>query len=270
MGYLGFLTRIGATITGRRRPASIIKLFQQADQYRRSGRFEEAAELVAQGLRLNPNNISGHLVAAHLHAALRRIEPAKVEFQRVLSLDPSHPRALLGLARIAMEEGDFSTCTESLDRALRLYPDFPEAKALQEAVTGYAVPPPSAPQRQVSTGVSPRVDAFQAPVGSRQLILIRTDGTPVFSQPGDTGKEELATHVAVVSAYASAALARCGLGAFRRGIVDGASETTFLRGGAGLILSLTFPHDVEIGFGLHQTDRLWTSSLQELGLQPSG
>jgi tetratricopeptide (TPR) repeat protein len=270
VGYLGFLTRIGATITSRRRPASIIKLFQQADQYRRSGRFEEAAELVAHGLRLNPNNISGHLVAAHLHVALRRIDPAKVEFQRVLSLDPDHPRALLGLARIAMEEGDFSTCTESLERALLRYPDFPEAKALQDVVIGYAVPSSSPPQRQVPTGVAPRGDVFQAPVGSRQLILIQTDGAPVFSQPGDGRKEELAAHVAQVFRITSAVFTRCGLGAFRRGIVDGASETTFLRGGAGLILSLTFPHDVEIGFGLHQTDRLWTSSLQELGLQPSG
>lgn len=269
MGYLGFLTRIGTAITGGR-PTSIIKLFQQADQYRRSGRFEEAAELVAHGLRLNPNNVSGHLVAAHLHAALRRNEPAKAEFQHVLSRDPDHPRALLGLARIAMEEGDFTACKESLDRALHLYPDFPEAKALQDVMGGYAVPSPSPLQRQVPTGVSPRGEAFQAPVGSRQLILIRTDGTPVFSQPGDNGKEELAAHVAQVFRIASTALTRSGLGAFRRAIVDGASETTFLRGGAGLILSLTFPHDVEIGLGLHQTDRLWTSSLQELGVQSSG
>jgi tetratricopeptide (TPR) repeat protein len=270
VGYLDFLTRIWTTITGHGRPTSTIKLFQQADQYRRAGRFEEAAELVAHGLSLNPNNISGHLVAAHLHAALRRIEPAKVEFQHVLSLDPDHPRALLGLARIAMEEGDFSACKESLDRALHLYPDFPEAKALQDVIPGYAVPSPSPLQRQVPTGVSPRRDAFQAPVGSRQLILIRTDGTPVFSRPGDGGKEELAAHVAQVFRIASAALARSGLGAFRRGMVDGASETTFLRGGDGLILSLTFPNDVEIGFGLHQTDRLWASSLLELGIQPSG
>lgn len=267
---MNFLTRIWTTITGHGRPTSTIKLFQQADQYRRSGRFEEAAELVAHGLRLNPNNISGHLVAAHLHAALRRTEPAKVEFQRVLSLDPDHPRALLGLARIAMEEADFTACTESLDRALHLFPDFPEAKALQDVMGDYAIPSPPPLQRQVSTVVSPRRDAFQAPVGSRQFILIRTDGTPVFSQPGDGRKEELASHVSQVFRIASAALARSGLGAFRRGIVDGASETTFLRGSAGMLLSLTFPHDVELGFGLLQTDRLWTSSLQELGIQPSG
>ena len=51
----------------------------------------------------------------------------------MLSLDPEHPRALLGLARIAFESGEAGTAGQLLERALRVYPDFPEAIALLDA-----------------------------------------------------------------------------------------------------------------------------------------
>jgi len=269
VAFLDFLTRIGTAITGGGRSPSTLELFQQADLYRRQGRFEEGAEIVAHGLRLDPTSLSGHLVAAHLHAALRKIDLAKIEFRQVLALDPFHPRALLGLARIAMEEGDHSSCKESLERALQRYPDFPEAKALQDVISGRSIPPPSPSQRQIPVGLPVRGDRLRAPAGSRNLLVLRTDGTLVVSQSGEgeEGKEALGAHMAQVFRIASATLARSGLGAFRRGVVQWTSETTFLCCDAGLILSLAFPQGVEIGFGFLQTDRLLINSLEELGIR---
>jgi len=37
---------------------------------------------------------------------LRETGQARTSFERVLALEPTHPRALLGLARIALEESD--------------------------------------------------------------------------------------------------------------------------------------------------------------------
>src|SRR5262249_54491310 len=90
---------------GRRRP-TVASLFRRADQQRMDGFYEAAARLLAQGLELAPESSVGHLLMAYLHADLRQADEARAEFERVLALDPYHPRALLGLARIAIEEGD--------------------------------------------------------------------------------------------------------------------------------------------------------------------
>lgn len=267
MGLLSLLSRIWDAVTSFTRPPNAATLFRRADMYRQEGRFEEAAELVAQGLRLAPNNGVGHLLSAYLHLAFRQIGPAKGEFQAVLSLDPYHPRALLGLAKIALEERDLAACRPFLDKALQYYPDFPEAKALQEMVAGWTTAPAAPGQRPIYAGPPLQVEKLKPPAGGREFVLTQADGTLVFSQQGDKDAEDLAAHVTQVYRIASATLGRAGLGALRRGIVQAVTETTFFRSNDKLILALSFPQDVKIGFGLLETDKLWTTSLRELGVR---
>jgi tetratricopeptide (TPR) repeat protein len=135
-----FLERTWSGITGLVKPRSASSLFRLADQYRHEGRYEDAAELITEGLRVSPNIAVGHLLDAYLHVVFREMPAAKASFRRVLALDPYHPRALFGLARIALEEGDIEGCRPFLDRAIQYFPDFPEAKALQEMVATWAAP----------------------------------------------------------------------------------------------------------------------------------
>ena len=100
---MGLLGRVWRAFRGSRRALTSTDCFLLADQSRREGRLEEAASLVAQGMALDPRSVLGHLLAASLHAALRRSAAAKAELTAALALDPRHPRALLGLARIALE-----------------------------------------------------------------------------------------------------------------------------------------------------------------------
>ena len=265
--FLRLLSRIWDAITSLTRPPNPATLFRRADLYRQEGRFEEAADLVAQGLRLSPNNSVGHLLSAYLHLAFRQIGPAKNEFQAVLRLDPYHPRALLGLAKIALEERDIAECRPFLDKALQYYPDFPEARALQEMVAGWSVVAAGPGQAPAYAGPPLQIDRLKPPAGGREFVLTQADGTLVFAQRGDKDAEDLAAHVTQVFRIASATLQRAGLGALRRGIVQAATETSFFRSNDRLILSLSFPHDVKIGFGLLETDKLWTNSLRELGVR---
>ena len=267
VGLLRLLSRIWDAITSFTRPPNAATLFRRADLYRQEGRFEEAAELVAQGLRLAPNNGVGHLLSAYLHLAFRQIGPAKAEFQSVLDLDPYHPRALLGLAKIALEERDLAACRPFLDKALQYYPDFPEARALQEMVSSWAMTPAPAGQRPAYAGPPIQVEKLKPPAGGREFVLTQADGTLVFSQQGDKDAEDLAAHVTQVYRIASATLQRAGLGSLRRGIVQAVTETTFFRSNDRLILALSFPQDVKVGFGLLETDKLWTNSLRELGVR---
>jgi tetratricopeptide (TPR) repeat protein len=249
------------------RPPNAATLFRRADLYRQEGRFEEAAELVAQGLRLAPNNGVGHLLSAYLHLAFRQIGPAKSEFQAVLQVDPYHPRALLGLAKIALEERDLAECRPFLDKALQYYPDFPEARALQEMVAGWTATATALGQQPAYAGPPLQIEKLKPPAGGREFVLTQADGTLVFSQHGDKDAEDLAAHVTQVYRIASATLHRAGLGALRRGVVQAATETSFFRSNDRFILALSFPQDVKIGFGLLETDKLWTNSLRELGVR---
>ena len=107
-------------------------MFRQAQRLRDQGRFEDAAELVTDALIYEPGSVVGHLLAGSLHMTLRETGQARTAFERVLALEPTQPRALLGLARISLEDGDAGTCRDLLSRALARYPDFPEARALLE------------------------------------------------------------------------------------------------------------------------------------------
>src|SRR5512134_3453978 len=112
---LVILTRIwkrGRSRRGGRRSPMTVRILRQASRYRDEGRFEEAADLVETGLRLDPDNLVGLLLAGSLHTVFREMHLAKTAFARVLSIDRAHPRALLGLARIALEEAKPGTCTE--------------------------------------------------------------------------------------------------------------------------------------------------------------
>jgi tetratricopeptide (TPR) repeat protein len=249
-----FLERTWSGLTGLVRPRSAASLFRLADQYRHEGRYEEAADLIAEGLRLAPNISVGHLLDAYLHVVFRDMPAAKESFRRVLALDPYHPRALFGLARIALEEGDIEGCRPFLDRAIQYFPDFPEAKALQEMVATWSAPAVAAPAAvgTIST------DRLRPPPGARDLILTHTDGTLVFAQGSEERQRQLAQHMIQVYRIASATLARAGLGPLRRGVVEGASEMTFLRSDGGVILGVALPRDIDVGAGLVQVGRLWT------------
>ena len=249
-----FLERTWSGLTGLVRPRSAASLFRLADQYRHEGRYEDAAELIADGLRLAPNIAVGHLLDAYLHVVFRDMTAAKESFRRVLALDPYHPRALFGLARIALEEGDIEGCRPFLDRAIQYFPDFPEAKALQEMVATWSAPAVATPAAvgTIST------DRLRPPPGARDLILTHTDGTLVFAQGSEERQRQLAQHLTQVYRIASATLARAGLGPLRRGVVEGASEMSFLRSDGGVILGVALPREIEVGAGLVQVGRLWT------------
>ena len=237
---------------GRRRtPADF---FGQADRLRREGRYPEAATLVASGLALDPTSVTGHLLAAYLHVAQRTIEPAKREFRWVLGRDPVHPRALLGLARIALEEGDLVGCRECLTSALRAYPDFPEARAVLDAL---AAPPAS----DAPAAAPPRLERLRMPGAARGLVVVDARGRALAERPASA---DAAPRLARLAGLAGAALQRAGFGPLRRAIVDDREQTEFVRADGVLTLALALPRTTQITQGLLEVNRLWAAAGQEV------
>jgi tetratricopeptide (TPR) repeat protein len=252
MGITTLLGRTWTGIAGRVRPSTPAALFRRADRYRNEGRHAEAARLVAQGLQDAPDSSVGHLLSAYLWVAAREMDRAKVAFHRVLALDPYHPRALLGLARICLEEHAIEDSKALLDRALQYYRDFPEAQALREMVVGWSSPAP--------VGAVPSAPAgdLKSAQRARDLVMTRTDGSLVFVKADGERGSQLARHQIQMYRMASATLSRAGLGALRRGAIDTGSHMTFLLSDPDLVLSATLDGTVELGAGLAQIGRLWT------------
>ena len=238
-----------------RREPTAAELFGRADRLRRAGRYPEAAELVSRGLGQDPASVTGHLLAAYLHVARRTMDPAKQEFRWVLERDASHPRALLGLARIALEEGDVDGGREALGRALRAYPDFPEAQALLD---GLATPRPAPPPGR------PRLDRLRLPSAARALIVLAGDGSVLAARPEGAGEEGL--RLARTVGLAGATLQRAGLGPLRRGIVAADDILHVLRADPTLTLAVTLPRTTHITQGLLEVNRLWAAAQHELAV----
>jgi tetratricopeptide (TPR) repeat protein len=231
-----------------------MEAFRRADQFRREGRLPEAMKMVAYGLHLDPDNVTGHLLAAYLHAAGRAMKPAKAEFQWVLDRDPNHARALLGLARIKLEEGDLVPCRELLGRALRFYPQFPEAQALLDAV--------AAPRAAAVPAVSITADRVRMPEHGRALVMARHDGVLLATAGGDADEAPRAAALAHLLGVAAAALARCGFGAVRRAVVEDADEAVFTRTDGVMLVALALPRTTATTQGLLEVNRLWAGVRQ--------
>jgi len=246
---------------GGREPQTVPEALRRAEQRRREGRDAEAGAFVARVLELDPDNLHAHLLAAYLHVARRATAPARQEFRWVLGHDANHARALLGLARIALEEGDAHECRDLLRRALRFYPEFPEATALLEAVrTREAAPPPA------SATAAPRVDRLRLPGTGRALIIGRADGGLIASQPVADDAKDVSEALARTLQLAAATLGRAGLGPLHRAIVEDDHDAVFTRTDGDLVVSLALPRATDPTQGLLDLNRLWSAMLHELGL----
>jgi tetratricopeptide (TPR) repeat protein len=258
---VGVLTRIWNAIRRPRRTVSSVELLQRAERCRREGRFEEGATLVREALRLEPRSTLAHLLAGYLHAALRDPAAADTAFRAALALDPEHPRAMLGLARIALERGDIGICRELLERALRVYPDFPEAHALLDTVSVMpAAVEPGAPSAAPTVA---RLSQVPRPEGSRECLLVRPDGSLIFAHPASATRDALGAHLARVVSLAGATLARAGLGPLRHGAVAANPGTTFLEADSRVVLALTLSPEVPVAEGQRQASELWKRFVAE-------
>jgi tetratricopeptide (TPR) repeat protein len=80
-------------------PASIA-FAALAEEYRRTGRFEEAIATCTAGLHRHPAYISAHVTLGQALRALGRSGEAKAQFERVLALAPENLAAIRGLVEI--------------------------------------------------------------------------------------------------------------------------------------------------------------------------
>ena len=240
------------------RSPSSATIFREAERHRAEGRYDEAAKLVADGLERAPDSGAGHLLAGYLNLARGETDQAKIAFRRLLALDPYHPRALLALARIALEEGDMGGANALLDRALTFYPDFPEARSLRDSALQ--------PVRSTPTTARRAAPDLALDAGARDIVVTRSSGS-LFGARVDRERQRLiAHHAAEAARMASALLACAGFGPLRRAAIETARGTTFLLdSGRGEVMSATLDEPVKLAAGFARVERLRSALAQRHG-----
>lgn len=109
-------------------PASIA-FAQLAEEYRRSGLWQEAVDTCRAGLALHPGYVSARVT---LGRALRQkgdLDAAQIELEHVLHSAPNNLAALRALADVHRERGSWEIALGHYQSALALAPNDPELDA---------------------------------------------------------------------------------------------------------------------------------------------
>ena len=121
-----------------------------ANEFRKSGDFEQAILICQEFLPQQPGHMSGHIVYGQALYESERLDEARGVFETALSLDPENLIALRHLGDIASRQGDAPTARRWYERVLEADPRNDEIHALIGALgtppaAASHVPPPPLP-----------------------------------------------------------------------------------------------------------------------------
>jgi tetratricopeptide (TPR) repeat protein len=93
---------------------------ERAHQLYNEGRYDEALEVLKDGLALYPNAVELHVGMAYAHLAREEYPWARRSFERALTLDGEHEDALAGFGEVLLKIGDVDGAIAAFDRILGL------------------------------------------------------------------------------------------------------------------------------------------------------
>ncbi len=118
---------------GQKDPTSIA-FAQLAEEYRRTGSFEEAITTCRAGLAHHPSYLSARVTLGRALMELHRYKDARTELEAVLDLAPDNLAAIRGLAEIHQHRGEAGD-TSPIDHPPTPAPQLLEALNALDALT---------------------------------------------------------------------------------------------------------------------------------------
>ena len=97
-------------------PASIA-FAQLAEEYRRTGDYEQAVRVSRAGLAQHPNYLSARVTLGRALLELRQLDEAQTELDHVLRAAPDNLAAIRALAEIHQRRGDLGEALEQFSTA---------------------------------------------------------------------------------------------------------------------------------------------------------
>lgn len=139
-----------------------------ANEYRKAGDPEQAIAICRAHLAQQPGHMSGHVVYGQALYDAKRIEEARVVFEKALSLDPDNAIVLRQLGDIARQKGETTEAKHWYSRALDADPQDTEVAAyiaeLTEPLTEAGFVEASAPVEQAAPIEEPAPVEVVAPI----------------------------------------------------------------------------------------------------------
>ena len=126
-------------------PASIA-FAQLAEECRRVGSNEEAADICRAGLARNPGYLSARVTLGRALIELGQLDAAKTELEIVVAGVPDNLAAIRGLAEILQRRGQMKEALEYYKRALDLARHDRDLEHTVERITQEVAPPAPQPQ----------------------------------------------------------------------------------------------------------------------------
>jgi tetratricopeptide (TPR) repeat protein len=126
-GGLSLLLMVALAQTGLK---ALQQRFDQAIQLARQGKYEQAAHLLRQILKEQPNLAPAHLNLGLVYRMLGQAEKAGHHLRRAAMLDPRDPTPLVELARLSLERRQLKEVEGYLRMLRERFPDHPELPLL--------------------------------------------------------------------------------------------------------------------------------------------
>ena len=111
---------------------------EQAHQLYNEGRYDEALNVLKEGIALYPHAVELHIGKAYAHLAREEFAWSRRSFDQALGLDPDHEDGLAGVGETLLKLGDREGALKSFERILQL--GFQEDHELMLQVGRVAVP----------------------------------------------------------------------------------------------------------------------------------
>ena len=93
---------------------------ERAHQLYNEGQYDEALEVLREGLALYPNSVELHIGVGYAYHAREEFAWARRSFEEALVLDPEHEDALAGLGETLLKFGQQEAALRSFRRTLEL------------------------------------------------------------------------------------------------------------------------------------------------------
>jgi len=133
-GGLSLLLMVALAQTGQGDTSAKLKALQQrfdrAIQLARQGKYEQAASLLRQILKEQPNLAPAHLNLGLVYRMMGQAEKAGHHLRRAAMLDPRDPTPLVELARLALEQRQLKDLEGYLRMLRDRFPNHPELPLL--------------------------------------------------------------------------------------------------------------------------------------------
>jgi len=163
-----------------------------ADIYRKAGMLDEAIQVAKDGLKHNPNYLSGRFVLGRCYFEKGLLPEAEEELRRVVKVNPENVDAQKILAMILEKKGDNDNAIKTWDIVLTLAPNDPEAKqrmaVLKANIKKEESPHPEPVPPEVTVHKEPVSCEIPAKPAGEEIIQNSAGGEQVVTE--DTVKQE--------------------------------------------------------------------------------